>query len=218
MSSDQSIGSSSPGFSLSSFAASSGEFSRSRSSFSVSSSTSSSSGFCMISCLRICCSSRVGTWSSLSACCRRGVMMSAGLRDRFNDGFMSMTNVDSYAGCVTLEAEAISQLDLAGTRVTRQLFGGPLKQDPTLVHNICSVGDAKRFSHVVVGDEHPQAAAAQPPDDVLDLGNRDRVDPDERLVEQHVRRLPRERARELHEAALAAGQLVRHAAGEMTEV
>ena len=90
--SDQSIGSSSAGSSDSSLFCSSAEASLSMSSCSVTSSTSSSSGFCSTSCFKICCSSSVGTCSSLSACCRRGVMMSFCVWDRWSECFISIAS------------------------------------------------------------------------------------------------------------------------------
>src|SRR5436309_3356233 len=197
MYSDQSIGSSSAGSSASWLAVSSGESSLARSSLSVTSSTSSSSGFCMISCFRICWSSRVGTWSSFSACCSRGVMMSAGRIVRLSECFSSMCRSP-------LECEALAQVDLAGSWVVRQLFGGTVDQDATLVHDVRPVRDAQRLAHVVIGDQHSDAARAQSPDDLLDLPDRDGIDADERLVEQHVVGLPRERARDLDPPPLAA--------------
>src|SRR3989442_6220686 len=153
MYSDQSIGSSSAGSSASWLAASSGESSLARSSLSVSSSTSSSSGFCMISCFRIIWSSSVGTWSSLSACCRRGVMMSAGRSDRLSVGFISMA-------VSRLEAETLAEVDLPGPRVAGQLLGGALHQDPALVHDIGSIRGAHRLAHLVVRHQDAQPAVA----------------------------------------------------------
>src|SRR5438093_7297630 len=161
MYSDQSIGSSSAGSSASSFAFSSGESSLSRSSCSATSSTSSSSGFWISSCFKICCSSRVGTWSSLSACCSRGVMMSAGRSDMLSDGFNSMA-------IPILKRETLAEVDFPSPGVLRQLFRSALQQDPALVHDIGPVGDAKRFPHVVVRDQYAQAAIPQSSDDILD--------------------------------------------------
>src|SRR3989442_14853848 len=162
MYSDQSIGSSSAGSSASWLAASSGESSLARSSLSVSSSTSSSSGFCMISCFRIIWSSSVGTWSSLSACCRRGVMMSAGRSDRLSVGFISMA-------VSRLEAETLAEGDLPGPRVAGQLLGGAPPQDPALVDDIGSIGDAQRLAPGFGGGQHAQPAAPPAGHDVLDL-------------------------------------------------
>src|SRR6266545_4440967 len=159
MYSDQSMGSSSAGSSASWLAASSGESSLAMSSLSVSSSTSSSIGFCMISCLRICCSSRVGTWSSFNACCRRCVMISAGFCVRCSECFISIVD-DSPS-----QSEALAQVDLAGPRVVREVLGRALQQDAALVHDVRAVRDAQGLANVMVGDEDPEPPLAQPSDD-----------------------------------------------------
>src|SRR5439155_21914018 len=174
MYSDQSIVSSSAGSSSSWLAVSSGESSLAKSSLSVTSSTSSSSGFCMISCFRICCSSRVGTWSSLSACCRRWVMISTGRCERFSECFISIV-VDSLS-----QAEPLAEVNLPRPRVGGQILGRALKQDASLVHDVRTVGDAQGLAHVVVGDQDPESPLAQPAYDVLDLGHRDRAEPHQR--------------------------------------
>src|SRR5262245_38942494 len=212
MYSDQSMGSSSAGSSASWLAASSGESSLAMSSLSVTSSTSSSIGFCMISCLRICCSSRVGTWSSLSACCRRWVMISTGFCDRFSECFISIV-VGSFS-----ESETLAEVDLARPRVVGQVLGRTLKQDAPLEHDVRAIRDAQCLAHVVVGDQHAQSPFAQPAHDVLDLAHRDRVDAHERLVQQHERRLAHQRAGDLDAPPLAARELVRLAVGEMRQV
>src|SRR6185295_18970985 len=163
MYSDQSIGSSSVGSSASLFASSSGESSFARSSLSVTSSTSSSSGFCMISCFRICWSSSVGTCRSFNACCSRCVMISAGFCDRCSEGFISM-GTRSRSQC-----EAFAEVDLTRLWVARELFGRPLQQDPSLVHDVGAIGDPECLAHVVVGDQYPEPALAQTRHDVLDL-------------------------------------------------
>src|SRR5436190_22245282 len=211
MYSDQSIGSSSEGSSASSLAFSSGESSLAMSSLSVSSSTSSSSGFCISSCFRICCNSSVGTWRSLSACCKRWVMISAGFWLRCSECFISMM------GSVS-QAEALAEVDLACSRIARQLLGGSLHQDAPLVHDVRAVGDAQRLPHVVIGNQNAQPPLTQALDDVLDLADRDGIDSHERLVEQDERRLPHERARDLHAPPLAAGELVRLTVGQVREV
>ena len=58
-----------------------------------------------------------------------------------------------------------------------------LKIDP-VVHDVGAVGDAQRLADVVVGDEDADAAVPQVKDDLLDVGDGDRIDAGERLVEQ----------------------------------
>jgi hypothetical protein len=68
------------------------------------------------------------------------------------------------------------------------------------------VADAQRFAHVVVGDQHADAARLEEGDDALDLDHRDRVDAGKRLVQQDEARLRGQRAGDLDAAALAARQ------------
>src|SRR5947207_5364519 len=118
----------------------------------------------MSSCLRICCSSSVGTCSSFSACCSRGVMMSCVRRPSCREGLMSM------AGRLSSHPELVAEIDLPGFAVVHQLVGGALQPDPPLVHDVRAVGDAQRLAHVVVGDQHAEPALAQALHDGLDLG------------------------------------------------
>src|SRR5256886_12702190 len=57
-------------------------------------------------------------------------------------------------------------------------------------------------------DEDPDAALAQPADDLLEVADRDRVDAREGLVEQQVLRRRDERARDLEPPPLAARERV----------
>ena len=64
------------------------------------------------------------------------------------------------------------------------------------------VADAERFAHVVVGDEHADAAVLEEPDDLLDVEDRDRVDAGEGLVEQDEGGVGRERPGDLDAPSL----------------
>ena len=76
------------------------------------------------------------------------------------------------------------------------------------MHDVGAVGDAQRLAHVVVGDEDADAPVLQVKDDLLDVGDRDRIDAGERLVEQDELRRDDERARDLGAPPLAARQRV----------
>src|SRR5579863_2359247 len=69
----------------------------------------------------------------------------------------------------------------------------------------------------MVGDEDAEAAVAQLPDHGLDVGDRDRIDARERLVEQQERGLYRERARDLDAPPFAAGEAVAASVDERTQ-
>ena len=65
----------------------------------------------------------------------------------------------------------------------------------------------ERLAHVVVGDQDAHAALPEILDDFLDVGDGERIDARERLVEQDELRLEREAARNLDAAALTARKL-----------
>ena len=98
------------------------------------------------------------------------------------------------------------------------LSGVPLLKITPVVHDVGAIGDAQRFADVVVGDEHADAALLQVKDDLLDVGDRDRVDAGERLVEQDELRRHHQRARDLGAPPLAARQRVRGRLRERRQV
>ena len=57
-------------------------------------------------------------------------------------------------------------------------------KNPAVVDDVRAVGDAQRFAHVVVRNQHADAAVLQMKDDFLNIGDGDRIDAGERLVEQ----------------------------------
>src|SRR5690349_8180682 len=57
-------------------------------------------------------------------------------------------------------------------------------ENHAIVHDVCPVGDAQRFSHVMVRDEDPDAALLQMENDVLNIGHSNRIDTRKGLVEQ----------------------------------
>ena len=83
-----------------------------------------------------------------------------------------------------------------------------------LVDEVGTVDDAEGLAHIVVGDHHANAAGAQLENNLLYLGDRDRVDGGERFVHQQELRLGDKRAGDFEAAALAArkrkGLLARH--------
>src|SRR5262249_45692799 len=134
------------------------------SSSSTTSSTSSSSGFCSSSCLRICCSSSVGTCRSLSACCRRGVMISCVVSRCERLCFISMAGILARS-----QAELLPEIETPCLGVGRQLVRRALHQDLSLIHDVGAAGHAQCLPHIVVRDQDAEAALAQPGHDLLDL-------------------------------------------------
>ena len=75
-----------------------------------------------------------------------------------------------------------------------------------LVDDVGAVANTQGFAHVVVGDEHPDAARFQETDDALDLDHGDRVDAGKGLVEQDETRVGGQGAGNFDTAPLATRQ------------
>ena len=185
------------------------------SSTSANSSTSSRNGLRTSSSLMICWSSKVGTWRSFRACCSCGVMTirccCAWCRPCFSS--MAILRRGRHATARTVRPDRI-----CGLGTGHQEGGASFDEDPALVHDGGAVGDAQRLPHVVVGDQHAESLLLQPLDDVLDLRDRDRVDADERLVEEEEARPGGQRPRDLDAPPLAARELGPRAIGQRGQV
>ena len=105
---------------------------------------------------------------------------------------------------VGLHAEIFTQVHPAYAVIIDNFVGVPRGEYRAVVQDVGSVADAERFAHVVVGDQHPDRAFLEKPDDALDVEDCDRIDARERLIEQDERRAGAERARDLQPAALSA--------------
>ena len=141
-------------------------------------------------CCTTCSSSRVESWRSWIACCSSGVMTTRWL--------IRWTSF--------IERELLAQVDLPGLRVVGQLGRGAGGEDPAVVEDVGAVGDGEGLPHVVVGDQHADAALLQPGHDLLDVADRDGIDAGERLVEQQVAGIGDEGPRDLEPPPLASGQ------------
>ena len=84
--------------------------------------------------------------------------------------------------------------------------GRAFLQHPAVVDDVGAIDDVERLAHVVVGDQHADAAILQMAHQLADVVDGDRIDAGEGLVEQNVGRMGRERAGDLDAAPLAARQ------------
>src|SRR5213078_2199109 len=164
---------------------------------------SSRSGFSRSSFCTTSWSSSVESCRSWIACWSSGVMTTRWLCRRERRASMAMADRSP-----PLEGEPVAEVDLARDGVVGDLGGGAGHQNPAIVEDVRAIGDRERLTHVVVRDEDPDAALAQPADDLLDVADRDRVDARERLVEQQVLRRRDERACDLEPPPLAARERV----------
>src|SRR5260221_292483 len=103
-----------------------------------------------------------------------------------------------------LEAEFLAKVKTAYIRIVDDLVRTALCQDFSGIDDIGAIGQAERFTHIVVGDQDADAAIGEMADQILNVADGDRIDAGEGLVEQHVIRTRRQRARDFDAATLAA--------------
>ena len=109
------------------------------------------------------------------------------------------------------------EVDAADVFVCHHFLRAAFHQYLAVVHDVGAVDDFQRLAHVMVGDQHADAAVLEMADQVADFAHRDRVDAGQRLVEQDVAGLGGQRPGDLHPAPLAAGQRQRGRAAEMAD-
>ena len=81
-----------------------------------------------------------------------------------------------------------------------------LGEDLALTQDICPVTYLERFSDIVIGDEHADAAFGKLANDRLDVDDRDRIHPGKGFVEQDEVGLVGQRTRDFDPPPLASGQ------------
>src|SRR5690625_767690 len=82
------------------------------------------------------------------------------------------------------DPETLAEIDAAHIGVGDDLSGGAIHQNLAIMQDIGAVDDLERLAHIMVGDQHADAAVLQMADKGADLADRDRVDPGKGLVEQ----------------------------------
>src|ERR1700752_4372903 len=113
-------------------------------------------------------------------------------------------NANACLPSILVQSEVCAEVNPFDLLVGGQTVGGAALENNTVVDDVRAVGDFQRFPYVVVGDEDPDAARLEVKNDLLDVGDGDRVNARERLVEQHELRRDDERARDLDPASLTA--------------
>src|SRR5690606_13242378 len=115
-------------------------------------------------------SSIVDNCSSLMDCCSCGVSVRCWESLSWRLGFIAMGR------CAPSEADVLAEMDLAHPFVVHDLAGFACGQHASLADDVGAVADAEGLAHVVVGDQHADAALLEEADDLLDVDDRDRVD------------------------------------------
>src|SRR5690606_15885900 len=159
--------------------------------------------------------SRLESCSSLIACMSCGVMTSAWLclSCSFCESAIRLPAPLARARCLAYaettpaygsEPELFAEIDAAHLLVMNDLVGIAFHQNRSRVNNIGTVDETQRLAHIVVGNQHADAAPREVAHQLLDVADGDRIDAGEGLVEQHEGGTRRERARDLDAAAFTA--------------
>src|SRR6185436_20392452 len=113
-----------------------------------------------------------------------------------------------FPGLILVQSELPPQINPTDVIISRQALWCSALEDHAVVHDVGAVRDPQRLADVVVGNQHPDAAVAQVKNDLLNIGNRDRVDPGEWFVEQYEFGRSHERSRDLRPPPLSARERV----------
>src|SRR5262249_10728793 len=89
-----------------------------------------------------------------------------------------------FLGLMLVQSELSPQVNPTYLIIGRQAVGCTALEDHSPVHDVGPISNAQRFTHIVVGDEHTDAAVLEMKNDLLDVTDRYRVDAGKRLVEQ----------------------------------
>src|ERR1700736_1036926 len=80
-----------------------------------------------------------------------------------------------------LEAELLAEIDAADIDVGDDLLRRAFHEHAALMKDVGAIDDVERLAHIVVGDQHTDAAILEMGDEVANVAHRDRVDAGERL-------------------------------------
>ena len=103
-----------------------------------------------------------------------------------------------------LHAEVVAQVHPAHFGVVHDGLRRAVGEHRALADDAGVVANAQGFAHVVVGDQHANAARFQKADDALDLDHGNRVDAGKGLVQQNKARVRGQGAGNFHAPALTA--------------
>src|ERR1700732_5158726 len=191
-----------------------GSSSRSRTASGSSSPSSSPSSITLVSRVsRTCaCRSSEGSCSSRIACCSCGVMVSCCPIRSCRLGFNIVLSNPS------LQFEILAQVHLTDLRVGKNLIRRSGSEHRALTHDVCAAADTQGLTDIMIGNEHADALVGQVLDYSLDIGNGQGVHTGKRLVQEDGPGVRRQRAGDLHPAALAAGQAHPEAVANMADM
>ena len=94
-----------------------------------------------------------------------------------------------FPGLILVQPELLPQINPTDVFVGRQARGRAALENDPAVHDVRAIRDAQRLPHIMIGDEHPDPSVAKMENDLLDIGDRNRIDSGERLVKEDELRL-----------------------------
>src|SRR5262245_823649 len=124
-----------------------------------------------------------------------------GKPDSWNRPAAPGRNTDSASPCSSIQSEIGAQVNPFHVLIGRKTCRCPAAENHSVMDDICPICNPESFPHVVIGHQDADAPVLEVKDDLLDFGDRDRVDAGKRLVEEHEFWLVDERAGNLHAPA-----------------
>ncbi len=112
----------------------------------------------------------------------------------------------------------LSQVDLSYAFIINDFFGLAVGKHGAIVDDVGAIADAESFSHIVIRNQHADAAILEKTDDFLNIQHRYRVHPRERLVEQDEARSGGQGPGNFHAPPLPAREAHRGAREQVTDV
>ena len=86
-----------------------------------------------------------------------------------------------------------------------------------MIQNISLITHPQGFPDIVIGNQNSDAPLLELGNDILDIDNRYRIDPGERLIKQQKCRFQNQGAGNLHPPTLAAGERVGSVLGAVSD-
>ena len=78
-----------------------------------------------------------------------------------------------------------AEVEAPHIRIGDDFLGCPMCEQLARMDDVSTVDHSERFTHIVIGDQDADAAACEVSDEVLDIGNRNRIHTSERFIQKH---------------------------------
>src|SRR5947207_7263820 len=95
--------------------------------------------------------------------------------------------------------------------IAAELLGRSRPENSSIVDDISAVRDLQGFSDIVVGHQDPDLLRFQVINDLLDLNDRNRIDPRKRFIQKYEFRRNNQRSSNFHAPTFSSGECIRKA-------